>query len=45
MRGNGYKRDGVWGLLFEGDRDIRRDDGGDGVLMILRIGVMGLLMW
>ncbi len=41
MGGNCHKRDGVWGLLFEGNRDIRRDDGGDGALMILRVGVRG----
>ncbi len=44
MRGNCYKRGGIWGLLFEGDRDIRRDDGGALVLMILGVGVKGLPM-
>ncbi len=41
MGGNCHKCYGVWGLFFEGDRDIKRDDGGDGVQMILRVGVRG----
>ncbi len=44
MGGNCYKCCGIWSLLFQGNREIKRDDGGDGALMILRVGVRGLLI-